>query len=269
MSFPLGPSTNSSLPMVIFTPLGRGINFLPTRDIVYLTPFDRSPQLAQHFAADVFFSRRTAGHHAARRGQNIDAETAQHLGNFLAADIDAAPGPRNALDPRYHRHVAGRVFQIDADTALGAFVGQLEVDDEAFFLQDARDLHFELGGRHVHFGMARRLRVANARQHVGDGIGDGHVSSPGLLSLPAGFDHARNLARQSKLAETDPAQLELADEAARPAATETAVAQTDLDAGRNVLVGCDSGPGSVFFRDLRCSCHVFLYSDFRILNSVF
>src|SRR5258708_4771368 len=38
---PLGPSTNSSLPTVIFTPLGSGIGFFPTRDI--------NPSLALHF----------------------------------------------------------------------------------------------------------------------------------------------------------------------------------------------------------------------------
>src|ERR1700722_17465108 len=179
LSLPLGPSTSISLPTVIFTPLGSGMIFLPTRDIVTLLHL---PKLAQNLAAHVFLAGRAAGHHAARRRQDIYAESAQHLGDFLPADIHAAPGPRDSLDPRDHRHVARRVFQIDADAALGALFGQLEVDDEALFLQDARNLHFELGGRHVHFGMARRLRVANARQHVGDGIGDCHVSTPGLLS---------------------------------------------------------------------------------------
>src|ERR1700733_7635626 len=260
LSLPLGPSTSSSLPMVILTPFGRGIIFLPTRDIVYLAPFHCLPQLTENLSANAFLARRAARHHAARRGQNIDAEPAQHLGNFLAADIHAAPRPRDALDPRNHRHVARSVFQIDADAAFGALFSQLEVDDEALFLQDARDLHFEFGGRHIHFGMARRLRVANARQHVGDGIGYGHVSSPGLLSLPARFDYAGNLARQSELAKTDPAQVEFTNVAARTPATETAVAQANLHPGRDVLVGRDPGSGLVFFSNLRCSRHVFLYS---------
>src|ERR1700691_2849504 len=53
----------------------------------------------------------------------------------------------------------------------------------------------------------------------------------GLLSLPAGLDHAGNLARQCELAETDPAQIELADVASGTAATKASVAQPDLHAG--------------------------------------
>src|SRR5580692_8278225 len=100
LSLPLGPSTRSSWPRVIFTPLGKGMIFLPTRDIV-----SSLPKLAEHFSADAFLARRTAGHDAARRGQNIDAESAQHLGDFLASDIHAAAGPRNAFNARDHRHV--------------------------------------------------------------------------------------------------------------------------------------------------------------------
>ncbi len=43
---------------------------------------------------------------------------------------------------------------------------------------------------------------------------------------------------QRQLAETDPAQVELAKVAARPAAAETAVAVPDLHPRRDVLVGC-------------------------------
>src|SRR5947209_16417398 len=42
--------------------------------------------------------------------------------------------------------------------------------------------------------------------------------------LPAGFDDARDFARERQVPETDPAQFELAEEPARPAATRAAVA---------------------------------------------
>src|SRR5690242_5445700 len=111
LSLPLGPSTKSSAPRLIFTPLGNGIGFFPTLDMV----LNSLPQLAEHLSADAFFSRGAAGHHATRRGQNIDAEAAQDLRDFLAADVYAATGARHALDPRDHRHVARRVFEINAD----------------------------------------------------------------------------------------------------------------------------------------------------------
>src|SRR5579862_2963981 len=141
-SLPLGPSTSISEPMLIFTPLGSGIGFLPTRDIC--SP--HLPQLAENLSTDAFLARGAAGHHAARRGQNIVAQPAQHLGDFLAADIPAASRTRYALDARDHGDVARRLLQINADAAFIALVCQLEVDDEALFLQDARDLHFEFGG---------------------------------------------------------------------------------------------------------------------------
>src|SRR5271170_100653 len=105
-SLPLGPSTSISEPMLILTPLGSGMGFFPTRDIC--SPL--LPQLAEDLSADAFLARARAGHHAARRSQNIDAEPAQHFGDFLATDIHAASGARDALDPGDHGHVAWRVL---------------------------------------------------------------------------------------------------------------------------------------------------------------
>ena len=52
----------------------------------------------------------------------------------------------------------------------------------------------------------------------------------GILALPTRLDHARNFAGQRELPETDPAQIELAQKPARPAAAETAVAMPDWPA---------------------------------------
>src|SRR5579871_3360360 len=50
-----------------------------------------------------------------------------------------------------------------------------------------------------------------------------------VLSLPARLDHAGDFARERQFAKADAAQIEFAQIAARPAATEAAVAMPDLD----------------------------------------
>src|SRR5688572_12789879 len=49
------------------------------------------------------------------------------------------------------------------------------------------------------------------------------------VELPAGLDHARNLAPEGAKPEADPAHLELAQEGPRPAAEATAVVVADLE----------------------------------------
>jgi hypothetical protein len=78
------------------------------------------------------------------------------------------------------------------------------------------------------------------------------------LSSPTRFDHAWDLAGHGELAETNTAQIEFADVAARAAAAEASIAKPDLHARGYVLVRRDPGSRPVFLRHLRCSCHVFL-----------
>src|SRR5690242_10814698 len=47
----------------------------------------RLPNLAQQFAAEAFPARGLARHYALRRGQNVDAEAAQHARDILAAHV--------------------------------------------------------------------------------------------------------------------------------------------------------------------------------------
>src|ERR1035438_3467010 len=54
------------------------------------------------------------------------------------------------------------------------------------------------------------------------------VTSPNPFSSPTGLDHAGNFTGQSQLPETDPAQVELAQIAARPPAPETPVAMPNF-----------------------------------------
>src|SRR5579884_1128708 len=92
--------------------------------------------------------------------------------------------------------------------------------------------------------------------------------------LPARFHHAGNLSGEREIAETDPAQVELAQIAPRAAAAEAAVAVTRgvlalrdapnfLTLRRAVIRGAEGleSPGQLIcllevFRDFRGSCHL-------------
>src|SRR5579883_2146 len=176
VSLPFGPVTSNCEPIWTFTPPGSGIGFFPIRDI------DQNllPDAAENLAAHVLLVRVAPGHDAARRGQNVDTEPAQHARNLGLPDIDAATRPRDALDGRNHRRVVVAILQINLDGFLGPFFGDLEVGDVAFFFQNARDFRLELGSGHIHLGVPGLDRVAHARQHVGNGIGmhDSSASPP-------------------------------------------------------------------------------------------
>src|SRR5579871_177774 len=114
-SLPLGPCTATVFPSILtVTPLGIAIGFFPIRDISFFSHEQRAmsyeqnlngllearvsrleaplPNLAQQLAADAFFAGLAAGHHAARRGEDVDSHTAQHAWNLAAAHVNAAAG---------------------------------------------------------------------------------------------------------------------------------------------------------------------------------
>src|SRR5215467_14329387 len=66
LSLPFGPSTARWPVAWNFTPLGSGIGFFPTLDMVCLLP-----DLAEHFSANIFLLRGRSGHDAFGRGQNV------------------------------------------------------------------------------------------------------------------------------------------------------------------------------------------------------
>src|SRR5690606_6693882 len=63
-------------------------------------------------------------------------------------------------------------------------VGHGEPDDVALLLEQAGEGLLQLGGRHPDVVVHRDVRVADAGQHVGDGVGHGHVVLPPLTSWP-------------------------------------------------------------------------------------
>ena len=69
------------------------------------------PDVAEHFAADARLLGGAAGHHAARRRQDAGAETAEHRRHVFDAEIDAAAGTADALEPGDHLLAVRPVLQ--------------------------------------------------------------------------------------------------------------------------------------------------------------
>src|SRR5580692_2691128 len=226
---PLGPCTFNWSPICIFTVAGTGIGFFPTLDICRLP--GSLPNPAQNLAADAFLARCAACHHTSRRGQDADAEAALHPRNICLANIGPATGARYALDPGDNRRIVRRIFQVDADDLLQAFVGaglmstlgrgDLEVGDIAFFLEYPGDLGFQFRSRYVHFRMARRHGIAHPSQHICDWI-TCHLSRPPFL--PTGLHNAWNFTVQRQLPEAQAADSVFAQECPRTAAAPAAIA---------------------------------------------
>src|SRR5438445_6693689 len=103
------------------------------------------PDIAKHFAADAFFARLPTGHHAFRRGEDVDPQPAEDAWNLVASNIYAAPGARNALHVRDGGFVVVAILQVHAQDLAALFFGRLEVGDETFFLEDAGNLQLQLG----------------------------------------------------------------------------------------------------------------------------
>ena len=94
----------------------------------------------------------------------------------------------------------------------------LEVSDKSLLFQDLRDALLELRRRHVDVVVSCRRGIADAREHICDGIRNLHD-----FSLPARLDHARELAAQGKLPETDAAKPEFSQVGPRTPADMAAV----------------------------------------------
>src|ERR1044071_3402073 len=85
-SLPFGPSIKTFCPFTsTFTLGGMAIGCFPIRDI-------NLPDVAEQFSAEILFARLIVRHHAFRRGNNGDAETAAHARNFRCADVFAQTG---------------------------------------------------------------------------------------------------------------------------------------------------------------------------------
>src|SRR5215472_16486615 len=171
-SLPFGPATATVLPSIFtVTPLGRGIGFFPILDIAVSSQL---PDFAEDLAAHAFFAGLATGHHASRRGQNVDAQSPEHARNLRPPHVNPAAGAGNALHFRDRGFIVAAVLQIDAHDLVSVLFRCLEVRDVALFLQNAGNLQLQLGSGNIYLLVTRINRIANARQHVCDRIGQPH-----------------------------------------------------------------------------------------------
>src|SRR5688572_12047413 len=138
---------------------------------------------AQYFAADAQPARLAVGHYAARGRDDRHAQPVHHLRNVVLGAVNTQARAAHPLDLLDHR-LAGVVLEADLERAHAFQLAHCEVLDVALVLQHLRDRRLYLAGGHRHRLLLRALPVADARQHVGDGIGHTHMrSSPPCYQL--------------------------------------------------------------------------------------
>src|SRR5262249_33419011 len=184
---PSGPFTEM-LPLARFTstPLGSGTGYLAILDMAVSIGCGCGASLgddAEDFTADAVGARLAVGHHAARGGEDRHAQAVHDARDVVAPLVHAQPGLRHPLQALDHR-LAGVVLERDGELLVAAavfasraaFVPDGEVLDVALVLEDLGDRALQLGRRHHRLRMPDHLGVADADQHVGDGIGHAHRS---------------------------------------------------------------------------------------------
>src|SRR5450755_2961324 len=171
-SVPSGPLTEIS-PGPTFTSTfgGNLIGLLPMRDMF----FSPSRDDAQHFAADAGGARLAIGHNPVRRRDDGDTQSVHHARDIVLALVNAQTRLRYALDFFDHRP-AGVVLQRDLQLRLGFVAHDGETFDVALVLEHFGDRQLDFGCGHLRRGLFRELRIADARQHIGDRISHTHVS---------------------------------------------------------------------------------------------
>ena len=92
------------------------------------------------------------------------------VGEIIINGSDAAAVTYNTVNWVY----GGELWEIDLDLPLMPVVLPGKVLDVALFLEDLRETALELGPWHFHLAVAGLKRVADAGQHVGNGVGHRH-----------------------------------------------------------------------------------------------
>src|SRR5215203_1547030 len=212
-SSPFGPWTVTRPgSTVTVTPAGISMGFLPMRLMALVR--SSSPDEADHFAADALALGGAARDDAAGGRKDGDPHAAEHARQTILARVDPATGLRDALQVSQDALAAAAVLEVDHQDAVRQVFPPLDVEvaDVALFIEDARDLLFQLRGRHLGVIVQRLVGVADPGEHVGDWIGE-HV-----VLLPGALRHAGNHALVRELPQADPAQPELLEHGARPPA---------------------------------------------------
>src|SRR6478735_4930706 len=166
---PLGPFTVTSAPlMVTSTPEGTEMGALPMRDMR-----GSLPDVAEDFAADLALARLTVGHQPIAGGQDGHPEATEDTRDAVTLAVDPQAGGGDAPQAGDGAGPVGGVLHRDRQHVAGARGGRGdgEAGDVALLLQDRGERDLLLGGRHAHLVVHRRVGVADAGEHVGDGIG--------------------------------------------------------------------------------------------------
>src|SRR5215475_2159922 len=169
--------------MVTSTPLGTTTGIRPIRDIA-----GSLPDVSEDFPAYALLLRLLVGHQAGRRRDDRDTEATEHPGQVVLVRIHAQPWLGHALETR-DRALPGRPeLQRDHQVLANLGVLHLPARDVTLLLQDLGDVRLDLGGRHVHGVVVRRVGIAYPGQHVCDRVGHGHglvalLTAVSLLSL--------------------------------------------------------------------------------------
>src|SRR4051812_8934594 len=179
VSSPSGPLTMMRPgSMAMFTPVGTGMGCLPMRLISAL------PDEGHDLAADAALGGGAVGDETIRGGQNRGAHPAEHARQTVLARVDAATGLRDALEIGDHALAAAAVLQLHDEVVERLPALDVEVLDVALVLEQTGDLELELGRRHDDTVLQRLVGIADAREHVGYGIGQHLFSYQELLVMP-------------------------------------------------------------------------------------
>src|SRR5687768_3498839 len=210
-SVPCGPLTATRRPSIVMsTPEGTGMGERPTRLIA------ASPHVAEDLAAHATLARLAIGHEPLAGREHGHAQTAEHPRELVGLRVDTEAGLRHPTDARDRACALGRVLHLHFEDAAGAagVVLHAEPGDVALALEDGGQRFLELRRGHPHRVVHRRVGVADAGQHVGNGVGHRH----GVTPLPTGLRDTGQLARVRQLAYADATQPELAEHRVRATA---------------------------------------------------
>src|SRR5215467_4265820 len=161
----------ASAASVASTPLGSVTGYFAMRDMAVLRDD------ADHFAAHPGGARLAIGHHALGGRDDGDAQAVHDARQVVAPLVHAQAGRGDPLDLLYH-WVAGVVLQPYFELRLAFLVANRESVDVALVLQHLRDRHLDLRGGNADDGLPDHLGVADAGQHIGNGIGHAHAFNP-------------------------------------------------------------------------------------------
>src|SRR3954447_9465674 len=138
------------------------------------------PDETDDFAADALLLGGAARDDAAGGGHDRDAHATEHPLAAVLAGVDAPAGLGHALEVGEDALAAAAVLELDHERLVRLPVGlrDVVVTDVALLLEDAGDLRLQLRVRHLRAIVQRLVGVADAREHVGDWIGQHSLSPP-------------------------------------------------------------------------------------------